>query len=237
MNRFLDREPDLAGQLNRTFVVVKVNVSEQNKNESFLKDYPEYLGSPLLRAGCQRAGCLSPSTPGCWRRGRVTTGRNSANLSPISSPGPPTADSPVNKTGPRTVSDSAGPDGYANREVACLRQTGHPSPRTRTKKMLRILGKASSINVRKVLWTCAELTLPSSWRSGDPASNPRTPRRFWRSTPMPWCPSFGMRILRCGSRTPSSATWRRAMVPMHSIPPRREPGPGSINGLTGRHRT
>lgn len=26
--------------------------------------------------------------------------------------------------------------------------------------MLRILGKASSINVRKVLWTCAELNLP-----------------------------------------------------------------------------
>jgi hypothetical protein len=68
-----------------------------------------------------------------------------------------------------------GLDGSANREVACLRQTGHPSPRTRTKKMLRILGKASSINVRKVLWTCAELTLRSSWRSGDPASNPRTP--------------------------------------------------------------
>jgi glutathione S-transferase len=26
--------------------------------------------------------------------------------------------------------------------------------------MLRILGKASSINVRKVLWTCAELDIP-----------------------------------------------------------------------------
>ena len=36
-------------------------------------------------------------------------------------------------------------------------------------KMLRILGKASSINVRKVLWTCAELTLPfelEEWGSG-----------------------------------------------------------------------
>ena len=46
MNHFLDQQPDLASQLNRTFVVVKVNVSEQNKNESFLKDYPEYLGVP-----------------------------------------------------------------------------------------------------------------------------------------------------------------------------------------------
>lgn len=35
--------------------------------------------------------------------------------------------------------------------------------------MLRILGKASSINVRKVLWTCAELNLPferEDWGSG-----------------------------------------------------------------------
>ena len=35
--------------------------------------------------------------------------------------------------------------------------------------MLRILGRASSINVRKVLWTCAELDLPferEDWGSG-----------------------------------------------------------------------
>lgn len=35
--------------------------------------------------------------------------------------------------------------------------------------MLRILGKASSINVRKVLWTCAELQIPferQDWGSG-----------------------------------------------------------------------
>ena len=35
--------------------------------------------------------------------------------------------------------------------------------------MIRILGKASSINVRKVLWTCAELELPferEDWGSG-----------------------------------------------------------------------
>lgn len=42
--------------------------------------------------------------------------------------------------------------------------------------MLRILGKASSINVRKVLWTCAELDLPfarEDWGSGfRPTSEP-----------------------------------------------------------------
>lgn len=42
--------------------------------------------------------------------------------------------------------------------------------------MLKILGKASSINVRKVLWTCAELDLPferEDWGSGfRPTSDP-----------------------------------------------------------------
>jgi len=35
--------------------------------------------------------------------------------------------------------------------------------------MLKILGKASSINVRKVLWTCVELNLPferEDWGTG-----------------------------------------------------------------------
>jgi glutathione S-transferase len=42
--------------------------------------------------------------------------------------------------------------------------------------MLTILGKASSINVRKVLWTCAELDLPferEDWGSG--FKSPQTP--------------------------------------------------------------
>ncbi|WP_313621967.1 glutathione S-transferase [Achromobacter sp.] len=42
--------------------------------------------------------------------------------------------------------------------------------------MLKILGKASSINVRKVLWTCAELSLPfdrEDWGGGfQPTSDP-----------------------------------------------------------------
>lgn len=54
--------------------------------------------------------------------------------------------------------------------------------------MLQILGKASSINVRKVLWTCAELDLAftrEDWGSGfratsAPGSLPSIPTR--------WCP-------------------------------------------------
>jgi glutathione S-transferase len=42
-------------------------------------------------------------------------------------------------------------------------------PSIRYEPMLQILGKTSSINVRKVLWTCAELALPfeqQDWGSG-----------------------------------------------------------------------
>ena len=43
--------------------------------------------------------------------------------------------------------------------------------------MLRILGKATSINVRKVLWTCAELNIPflqEEWGTGfQPTDDPR----------------------------------------------------------------
>lgn len=40
--------------------------------------------------------------------------------------------------------------------------------------MLRVLGKSSSINVRKVLWTCAEIDLPyelTQWGSGTQPTN------------------------------------------------------------------
>jgi glutathione S-transferase len=41
--------------------------------------------------------------------------------------------------------------------------------------MLRIIGKASSINVRKVLWTCTELSLPferEDWQEAHASLNP-----------------------------------------------------------------
>ena len=41
--------------------------------------------------------------------------------------------------------------------------------------MIRILGKASSINVRKVLWTCAELDLPFEHTESDPRLLARNP--------------------------------------------------------------
>jgi len=41
--------------------------------------------------------------------------------------------------------------------------------------MLTIIGKATSINVRKVLWTCTELGVPFTrrdWQDGDAPLNP-----------------------------------------------------------------
>jgi glutathione S-transferase len=46
---------------------------------------------------------------------------------------------------------------------------GFSTPPIQFEPMLQILGKTSSINVRKVLWTCAELALPfeqEDWGSG-----------------------------------------------------------------------
>ena len=74
MNRFLDREPDLAHQLNRTFVVVKVNVSEQNKNESFLKAYPEYLGVPHFYVLDARGKLLESFNTGLLEKGKSYDG-------------------------------------------------------------------------------------------------------------------------------------------------------------------
>ncbi|WP_429109578.1 hypothetical protein [Aeromonas media] len=53
--------------------------------------------------------------------------------------------------------------------------------------MVRILGKASSINVRKVLWSCAELDLPferEEWGSGFQSTRSA---EFLALNPTGWC--------------------------------------------------
>lgn len=44
--------------------------------------------------------------------------------------------------------------------------------------MLTIIGKATSINVRKVLWTCTELALPFARRDWQDDDAPRNPNRM-----------------------------------------------------------
>ncbi|MGE6291722.1 thioredoxin family protein [Aeromonas media] len=70
MNRFLDREPELAHQFNRTFVVVKVNVSKENKNAPFLKAYPEYLGVPHFYVLDARGKLLESFNTGFLEKGK-----------------------------------------------------------------------------------------------------------------------------------------------------------------------
>ena len=43
---------------------------------------------------------------------------------------------------------------------------------------LRVLGRISSINVRKVLWTCAELDLPFELVEKDPELLAQNPNRL-----------------------------------------------------------
>lgn len=70
MNHFLDREPTLASQFNQTFVVVKVNVSKANKNETFLKRYPEYLGVPHFYVLDAKGKLLESVNTGLLEKGK-----------------------------------------------------------------------------------------------------------------------------------------------------------------------
>ena len=48
LDKFFTDHPDLAGLREKNFVVVYVNFSEVNKNEKFLKQFPEPKGFPHL---------------------------------------------------------------------------------------------------------------------------------------------------------------------------------------------
>lgn len=58
--------------------------------------------------------------------------------------------------------------------------------------MLKIYGKSSSINVRKVLWLCAELDLPYAQEQCRVPASARRIRPYSHSTQMHWFRSFRM---------------------------------------------
>lgn len=102
--------------------------------------------------------------------------------------------------------------------------------------MLRILGKASSINVRKVLWTCAELDIPferEDWGSG--FKSPNTPE-FLALNPCAMVPVIQTAISLSGNPTQSFVIWRRVTAAPICIPLSLLPGRRSISGSTGRPR-
>ena len=48
LDRFLSEHPSLQNQLNKTFVLLKVNVDETNDNADFLSAFPRALGYPHM---------------------------------------------------------------------------------------------------------------------------------------------------------------------------------------------
>lgn len=48
LDRFLNEHSDVKTQLHKTFVLLKVNVSEENDNQNFLKVFPAPLGYPHM---------------------------------------------------------------------------------------------------------------------------------------------------------------------------------------------
>ncbi len=48
LDRFLNKHSDIKTQLHKTFVLLKVNVSEENDNHAFLKVFPPPLGYPHM---------------------------------------------------------------------------------------------------------------------------------------------------------------------------------------------
>ncbi len=48
LDRFLNKNPEIKTQLHQTFVLLKVNVSDENDNSAFLKVFPQTLGYPHM---------------------------------------------------------------------------------------------------------------------------------------------------------------------------------------------
>jgi len=48
MDEFFDKNPDIKKRLHETFVMLKINVSDENKNTEFLKSFPKNLGYPHM---------------------------------------------------------------------------------------------------------------------------------------------------------------------------------------------
>ena len=48
MDEFFDKNPDVKKRLHETFVMLKINVSDENENAEFLKSFPKNLGYPHM---------------------------------------------------------------------------------------------------------------------------------------------------------------------------------------------
>ncbi len=71
LDKFLDDNPDIKQQLHETFVLLKVNVSEENDNKKFLSAFPKPLGYPHMYVAEQNGKVLwSKDTADFIRNGK-----------------------------------------------------------------------------------------------------------------------------------------------------------------------
>ncbi len=76
MDTFLERNPDVRARLHRTFVMLKVNVSDANGNEKFLQAFPKPLGYPhMYVADAEGKLLLSKDTADFQQNGRYSRRR------------------------------------------------------------------------------------------------------------------------------------------------------------------
>ena len=181
-------------------------------------------GAPADRADGRAALALGHAAS-IGERGAIVRHRL-ALLRPLGAPPPGSPASQRRQPAPRS---SRSPSAGSARILGAFL-----SAQGRAIAMLEILGKASSINVRKVLWTCAELTCPTAAKTGAAASATPTRRSSSPSTRTPWCRCCATANWCSGNPTASSATWPTAMPANASIRSRRRARAGRpVAGLAG----
>ncbi len=73
MDVFFDNNPDIKQQLHETFVMLKINVSNENDNADFLKAFPKPLGYPHMYVSEYNGSVLwSQDTAEFLENGRYT---------------------------------------------------------------------------------------------------------------------------------------------------------------------
>src|SRR5262245_60573546 len=104
--------------------------------------------------------------------------------------------------------------------------------------MIKLLGRPTSINVRKVLWLCSELPLSvvhePEWGSPDKPANTPQLRALY---PNEMAPGLVDGDLCSGSRRRSADTSRCARVVTICSRTSQQRGPGSSSGWTGKPRS
>ena len=80
LDEFLHAEQKLWQQLNDVFVVLKVNVSEENENKTFLSQYPSVIGYPHIFILNNEGELLASQNTGELEQGKTYSTENVTNF-------------------------------------------------------------------------------------------------------------------------------------------------------------